>query len=157
MLAGEFAGRSHEPLKCGLLSPDLFHRTGVAFVDGDVGFAQMTERTLQVCACGCVQAVNVEVVAKGILSGLEICQETFHNYLVFDQGDAGAFRPGADLLATSRICKQTRNACLAQERFSSILLCCSGIMDQGSLGTAEGFVGWSIVETRAALHESGFQ
>jgi len=90
-------------------------------------FAQMTERALQVCARGCVQVVEWRL-SEGILSGLEIGQKTFHNYLVFDQGMRG-LRPGRGLARHLLQCRWRARG-FARLRSSRHFAPMFGIMDQ---------------------------
>ena len=59
----------HEALESGLLAHELIDRPGMSAVERDTGFPQMTERALHMRACGRVHFVEMQVVAKGVLSG----------------------------------------------------------------------------------------
>ena len=76
MLLGKTECRGHEALETGLLADELLDRPGVAAIERDTGFAQMTERALHMRASGCVHVVNVQVVTQGVFSGLYVRQES---------------------------------------------------------------------------------
>src|SRR5213080_2578349 len=66
----------HEALESGLLAHELIDRPGMSAVERDTGFPQMTERALHMRASGRVEVVEMQVVAKGVLSSLEVRQES---------------------------------------------------------------------------------
>ena len=60
----------HEALESRLLAHELIDRPGMSAVERDTGFPQMTERALHMRASGRFHVVDMQVVAKSVLSGL---------------------------------------------------------------------------------------